>query len=266
MTVTIHPSSVVHPEAQIGEGTTIGPFCYIGPRVVLGKENNLHSHVVIDGITSIGDNNKIFPFASIGTQPQDLKYNGEESTLHIGHKNLIREYVTIQPGTKGGLMKTVIGNGNLLMANSHVGHDGTLGDGNVVANSVALAGHVTIGNKVTLGGLAAVHQFVRIGDYALLAGGATVVNDVPPCFIVQGDRASVAGINKIRLEREGYSKEEIAVVLKFYKEIFFSKGVFKEKIQNASEEYLNNSLCASIVSFCQESQRGIAPIRRNSRD
>ncbi|MCL4139356.1 UNVERIFIED_CONTAM: hypothetical protein GTU68_039304, partial [Idotea baltica] len=204
--MSIHSTAIIHEGASLGEGTEVGPYSVIGSKVKLGKNNIIKSHVVIEGNTEIGDENTFFQFASVGAAPQDLKFHGEDSKLIIGNKNTIREYVTLQPGTEGGGMLTSIGDQNLFMASSHVGHDCKVGNANVIANSVALAGHVTIHDFVIMGGLSAVHQFVRIGDSSMISGGSMVIKDIPPFSIAQGDRASLVGINKIGLERRGFSK------------------------------------------------------------
>lgn len=263
-TTGIHPSAIVHPGAEIGEGTTIGPFSIIGPNVKLGKGNRLASHIVIDGHTEIGDENIFYPFASIGTAPQDLKFKGERSVLSIGNQNIIREYVTIQPGTQGGGMKTSIGDKNLFMANCHVGHDGVVGNGNIFANSSALAGHVTVGDRVTVGGLSGIHQFVRIGDFAILGAGSMVPKDIPPFCIAHGDRAHLVGINKIGLERGGMSSEEITKVQSLYKKLFFSAGPFADRVSSTSSEFQGFQPADKMLEFIKTSERGVTFPRRES--
>ena len=264
MSTSFHPTAIIDPQATIGEGTTIGPYSVIGPKVVLGKNNKIASHVVIEGNTKIGDNNIIFQFASVGAAPQDLKYQGEDSLLDIGSGNRIREFVTIQPGTKGGGMVTRIGNNNLFMANCHVGHDGIIGNSNVIANSSALAGHVTLGNGITIGGLCGIHQFTRIGDLCILSGGTMVVKDLPPFCMVQGDRATLIGINKIALERAGYSKEDILKVRKLYREVFHGEGVFSQKIESLRKSYADFAPGSHFLDFLSTSERGITFPRRGA--
>lgn len=263
----IHPTAVICPGAVIGEGTTVGPYSVIGPKVVIGRGNRIASHVVIEGNTHIGDENVIFQFASVGAAPQDLKYSGEDSVLEIGNKNIIREYVTLQPGTKGGGMITKIGSGNLFMANCHVGHDGIVGDGNIFANSAALAGHVTVGSFVTVGGLAAVHQFVRLGDYSLIGGGAMANKDVPPYCIVQGDHAGLVGINVIGLERRGFSGEEIQEIRKLYRDLFVSDSgaaTLSAKVKAAKDSGEYSPKAVYFLEFIEGSKRGIAFPRKKS--
>lgn len=270
MSVNIHPTAIVDKSAVLGDGTSVGPYSIIGPKVKIGENNNLISHVVIQGNTTIGSNNEFYPFACIGTRPQDLKYKGEDSELIIGSNNTIREYVTLQPGTSGGGMKTVVGDINLFMANSHLGHDSYVGSNNVIANSVAIAGHVKIGNKVTLGGLSAVHQFVKVGDYSMLGGGSMVSLDIPPGCIAQGDRAGLVSINIIGLQRSGFQEEEISLLKKTFRKICISKGPLQDRIESAIEEissdpkYSEQSLSAQFIEFVKSSDRGIAVHRGES--
>ena len=258
----IHPSAIISEGAHIGEGAAIGPYVVIGPQVRIGKNVRIASHVVIEGLTVLGDDNTIYQFASVGAAPQDLKYRGEASTLTLGDKNIVREYVTLQPGTTGGGMKTVIGSGNLFMANSHVGHDGMIGNGNVIANSCALAGHVTIGSFCVLGGLAAVHQFVCVGDYCLLGGGAMATRDVPPYCIAQGDRARLAGINAVGLERRGFSKEDVQRIRQLYRAVFLGEGRFNEKVEAAKSEFAGFKPAEIFFDFIDKAPRGVCPAGR----
>lgn len=263
MTTNIHPTAVVDSEVEIGAGTEVGPFAVIRGRVRIGERNRIGPHVVIEGNTTIGDENVIFQFASVGAAPQDLKFHGEPSTLEIGNKNIIREYVTIQPGTEGGGMRTVVGSGNLFMANSHVGHDCIVGDRNVFANSVGLSGHVTIGNGTVTGGLAGVHQFVKVGDLALLAGGSMLVKDLPPYCIAQGDRAQLVGINSVGLDRAGIDSANISAIKKVYRKLFFAsresgEGSFASRIEALAAEYAGNQHVMKLIDFCRSSERGVA--------
>lgn len=261
----IHPTAIVSPSAVIGEGTTIGPYSIIGPHVVIGKKNRVASHVVIEGHTTLGDDNTVFQFASVGAAPQDLKYKGEPSELRIGNGNIVREYVTLQPGTEGGGMLTKIGNANLFMANTHVGHDSSVGDKCVVANGAALAGHVTLGNGVIVGGLSGIHQFSRIGDIAMIGAGSMVSQDIPPFCMAQGDRASIHGLNRIGLDRNGCSKEDFALLRELYG-ILFRSGVsevegkvFKERVAYAQARVGDSKWASAFVSFVKGSERGIMP-------
>lgn len=264
MSSEIHSTAVIAPGAVIGEGSTVGPYAVIGPHVRLGARNKIGPHVVLDGHTTLGDDNVVFQFASVGAPPQDLKYRGEASTLSIGSRNIIREYVTLQPGTSGGGMTTTIGDGNLFMANCHVGHDSHIGDGNVFANSAAIAGHVTVCNKVTVGGLSGIHQFVVIGDQAIVGGGAMVAKDIPPYTMAQGDRARLVGLNKIGLERNGMSSEQIAQLRKLYREVFFGDGALQERVRSLLGVNSEFAQGKAFLEFIARSKRGVAGPRRGA--
>ena len=254
---TIHSTAIVDSSSQVGEGVTIGAYSIVGSNVILKDNVKVGPHVVIDGYTTIGEGSILYQFSSIGAAPQDLKYHGEPSTLVIGKNNTIREFVTIQPGTKSGGMETVIGDKNLFMANSHVGHDCKVGNNNVIANSCALAGHVTIENNTILGGLSAIHQFAKIGSFAMLGGGAMVSADVPPYCIAQGDRAKLRGVNVIGLERAGYSKEEISAVRKAYRHLFISSGSLTNKLESLPQDISQFPLVKSLIFFISNAERGI---------
>ncbi len=264
--VSIHPMAVVSDGARIGKGTTIGPFSVIGPDVVIGCDCMIGSHVVIDGHTTLGDNNRIFQFASIGAPPQDLKYRGEPSRLSIGDGNIMREYVTLQPGTQGGGMVTSIGDNNLFMSTAHIAHDVRVGSGCVFANSAAIAGHVSIGNRVTVGGMVGVHQFVRIGDYAMIGAGAMVAKDVPPFAIAQGDRAGLAGINKIGLERGGFSDAQIAEARSVFRKIFLGAGTWQERLESVGTGESYGELVRLLIGFVRSSERGVCLMRSRGGD
>ena len=206
----VHPSAVIAPGAEIGQGARIGPFCVIGPEVRLGDGVELKSHVVIEGDTTVGEGTEIFPFASIGQAPQDLKFRGEHTRLEIGARNRIREYVTMNPGTEGGGGLTRVGDDGLFMANCHIAHDCMIGDRAVMANSVAVAGHCQVGDDVVIGGLSGIHQFVRIGRGAMIGALSMVTADVLPFGLVQGPRAHLDGLNLVGLKRRGASRADIA--------------------------------------------------------
>ena len=206
----IHPSAIVEPGAEIGQGARIGPFCLIGSGVRLGDGVELKSHVVIAGDTSVGAGTVIYPFASIGHDPQDLKFRGEDNRLEIGTRNRIREYVTMQPGTEGGGGVTSIGDDGLFMANCHVAHDCRIGNHVVLVNSVAVAGHCVVEDEVIVGGLSGIHQFVRLGRGAMIGALSMVTADVVPHGLVQGPRAHLDGLNLVGLKRRGASRAEIA--------------------------------------------------------
>lgn len=250
MTATyIHPSSVIDAKAKIGAGVSIGPFCVVGPDVSIGDDCILHSHVVLDGKTTLGKGNKIFPFASIGTRPQDLKFHGEQSTLIIGDRNMIREHVTMNPGTEGGGMKTTVGNDCLFMMASHVAHDCMIGNNVILANNATLAGHVTIGDHAILGGLSAVHQFVRIGAHAMIGGMSGVEYDVIPYGLVMGERARLAGLNLVGLERRGFERDDINSLMKAFKDIFYGEGTFADRLKKAEADHSGKKLVDEMLAF-----------------
>ena len=216
----IHKTSVVDKDAKIGQNIKVGPFCYIGPKVQISDNVELISNVHIEGNTKIGKGTKIYPFACIGTRPQDLKYKGESNMLEIGENNTIREYVTINPGTEGGGNKTIIGNNCLLMISSHVAHDCKIGNNVVIANNVPLGGHVTIEDSVVIGGNSAVQQFTRIGRLAMIGGMTGVLKDVIPFGLSIGNRNYLEGINLIGLRRKNIPNKDILTLTSAYKEIF----------------------------------------------
>ena len=221
----INNSSVIDKKAKISKNVKIGPFCYVGPNVQLGENVELISNVHIEGNTKIGKGTRIFPFSCIGTQPQDLKFKGEKNYLVIGENNLIREYVTINPGTEGGGSKTVIGNNCLFMISSHVAHDCKIGNNVIIANNVPLGGHVTIEDSVVIGGNSAVQQFTRIGRLAMIGGMTGVLKDVIPFGLSIGNRNYLQGLNLIGLRRHKYENQKIMGLDKAYKEIFSSKNL-----------------------------------------
>jgi UDP-N-acetylglucosamine acyltransferase len=258
MAVTIHATAVVEPGAKLGEGVTVGPYCVVGPDVVLGDGVALVSHVVVAGHTEIGAGTRIFPFASIGHQPQDLKYRGEQSRLIIGRDNTIRESVTMNPGTEGGNMVTRVGDGGLFMTGTHVAHDCAIGDGVIMANNATLAGHVVIGDHAVLGGLCAVHQFVRIGTLAMVGGLSGVEFDVIPYGSVIGNRAWLAGLNLVGLRRRGIARDDIHALRRAYQELFAPEGTMTERVERVAEQYRDSPQVAEVVAFMRaKSQRGI---------
>ncbi|CAA7620455.1 MULTISPECIES: acyl-ACP--UDP-N-acetylglucosamine O-acyltransferase [Magnetospirillum] len=246
---TIHPTAIVDPQAEIAATAIIGPYCVVGANVVLGERVELLSHVVVEGRTTIGDDTRIFPFASIGHQPQDLKYHGEPSTLEVGKNNQIREYVTMQPGTEGGGMVTRVGDNCLFMASAHVAHDCILGDHVIMANNATLAGHVLVGNHAFLGGLSAVHQFVRIGKHAMIGGMSGVEADVIPFGMVIGNRAHLNGLNIVGLRRRGFSRDEIHTLRNAYRLLFAPEGTLQERVADVAEQFESNAGVMEIVEF-----------------
>ena len=250
----IHNSSVIDPKAKISKNVKVGPFCYIGPNVQIDEGVDLVSNVHIEGNTVIGKGTKIFPFASIGTQPQDLKYENETNSLSIGVNNIIREYVTINPGTKGGGSKTIIGNNCLFMISSHIAHDCKIGNEVIIANNVPLGGHVTIEDSVVIGGNSAVQQFTRIGRLAMIGGMTGVLKDVIPFGLSIGNRNYLQGLNLIGLRRKKYENQKIMGLDKAYKEIFSSKN-FRDNLSKINGEYKNNELVNEVIAFIEKDKK-----------
>jgi len=250
----IHNSSIIDNKAIIGKDVKIGPFCYIGSKVQIGDSVELISNVHIEGNTKIGKETKIFPFASIGTSPQDLKYKGEANSLEIGENNVIREYVTINPGTKGGGEKTVIGNNCLLMISSHIAHDCYIGNNVVIANNVPLGGHVTVEDSVVIGGNSAVQQFTRIGRLAMIGGMTGVLKDVIPFGLSFGNRNYLRGINLIGLKRKKYDNEKILELSIAFKKIFSSKNLH-ENLSKINGEYKENDLVKEVINFIEKDKK-----------
>ncbi len=263
--MAIHASANIHPSAIVEDGATIGPNCeigafsHVGSDVTLGSGCILKSHTVVAGWTNIGDDTMIYPFASVGHAPQDLKYAGERTKLEIGAKNRIREGVTLNPGTAGGGGVTKIGDNNLLMVNAHIGHDCILGSGIVVANGVSLGGHVIVEDNVIMGGHSAIHQFCRIGTGAMLAGFAAVAEDVIPFGMVHGNRADLTGLNLVGLKRRGYEKADIHSLRAAFKDVFYQDtGTLQKRLSKALADYPDSGLVAQMVTFAQaDTSRGL---------
>ncbi len=263
----IHASACVEPGAQLGAGVEIGPFCHVGPQVVLGEGVRLISHVSIAGETSIGARTRIFPFASIGHEPQDLKYRGEQVSLTIGEECLIREGVTMNPGTAGGGSQTVVGARCAFLANSHVGHDCMLGDDIILSNNVMLGGHCQIGDFANISGGAAAHQFVRIGAHAFIGGLAGVDKDVIPYAVALGERAALAGLNVVGLKRRGFSRESIHDLRRAYRALFAPEGTLKERIEDVAAEFSAHAEVQQILDFLREGgERAICTPRAGKED
>ena len=250
----IHKSSIVDKKAKISKNVKIGPFCYVGPSVELSDNVELISNVHIEGNTTIGAGTKIFPFASIGTQPQDLKFKGEKNSLIIGQNNLIREYVTINPGTEGGGSKTIIGNNCLFMISSHIAHDCKIGNNVIIANNVPLGGHVTIEDSVVIGGNSAVQQFTRIGRLAMIGGMTGVLKDVIPFGLSLGNRNYLQGLNLIGLRRQKYDNKKIMGLDKAFKDIFASKNLH-ENLSRINGEYKGNELVNEVIKFIEKDKK-----------
>jgi UDP-N-acetylglucosamine acyltransferase len=253
----VHPTAIVDARAEIDGDVQIGPYCVIGAGVRIGKGCRVHSHAVISGRTTLGEGNVVFPFASIGDTPQDLKYKGEPSELLIGNRNTIREYVSLNPGTTGGGMVTRVGDQNLLMMQCHIAHDCLLGDRNVVANGATLGGHVVIEDFVIVGGLVGIHQFVRIGTGAIVGAGSMVSKDVPPYCNATGDRAKLHGLNLEGLKRRGFDKTVIALLRKAYRIVFQSALRTEDALKKIREELPSIPEIEKFVSFIAQSRRGV---------
>lgn len=250
----IHKSSVINPKAKISKNVKIGPFCCIGPNVELEENVELISNVHIEGNTKVGKGTKIFPFASIGTQPQDLKFNNEKNSLEIGENNLIREYVTINPGTAGGGSKTIIGNDCLFMISSHIAHDCKVGNNVIIANNVPLGGHVIIEDSVVIGGNSAVQQFTRIGRLAMIGGMTGVLKDVIPFGLSTGNRNFLQGLNLVGLRRKKYDNKKIIGLGKAYKEIFSSNNLH-ESLSKINGEHKGNELVKEVITFIEKDKK-----------
>jgi UDP-N-acetylglucosamine acyltransferase len=255
--MAIHPTAAVEPGAQVDPSCEIGPFAVVGPHVTLGPKNVLAAHAVVTGHTTLGEGNRVFPHAVLGEIPQDLKYRGEPTRLEIGNRNTFRECVTVNLGTVQGGGVTVIGNGCLLMAYSHIGHDCRLGDGAIIANSVALAGHVILEDHVHMSGLAAAHQFCRIGRLSFVSGLTGVAMDVPPYCTVAGPRAELAGLNAVGMQRAGMTEEQIGRVKQAYKVVFRSNLGLAEALAQLEGELGAHPEIAHFIAFLKASQRGI---------
>lgn len=260
----IHPTAIVEPGAKLDETVVIGPYCHIGAEVELAAGVVLHGHAVVAGRTSIGANTRIFPFASIGHEPQDLKYAGEESRLIIGRDNIIREHVTMNPGTAGGGMETRVGDGCLFMVGVHVAHDCRIGNKVVMANNATLGGHVVISDNAVLGGLSAVHQFVRIGQHAMIGGMSGVERDVIPYGSVMGDRARLSGLNIVGMQRRGFARDEIQALRSAFQILFGENGTLSQRVDEIAEKYRNVHAVQDIVDFIRaDSSRAICQPKGN---
>ncbi len=262
---TIHPTAIVEPGAQIGAGAEIGPFCVVGPEVVLHDHVRLAAHVVIAGRTEIGAGTQIFPFASLGQTPQDRKYRGEESRLIIGSGNVIREHVTMNPGTEQGGHITRIGDNGLFLTGAHVAHDCQIGNNVLLVNNATLGGHCVVEDFASVGGLSAVHQFVRIGAYAFIGGMSGVENDVIPFGIVLGNRAYLAGLNIVGLKRHNFDREQIHSLRKAYRMLFATEGTLLERLEDVEKMFSEDAHVQRIVQFVKaDSSRSLCVPRGGS--
>ena len=246
---SVHPTAVVEDGARVGAGVVIGPYCRVGPEAVLEDGVELLSHAVVAGRTEIGARTRIFPFASIGHPPQDLKYRGEPSRLVVGERCVIREHVTMNPGTEGGGMETRVGDRCLFMVGAHVAHDCRVGDDVILVNNATIAGHVTVGDFAILGGLSAVHQYVRIGRHAMIGGMSGVESDIIPFGSALGNRAHLSGLNIVGLKRRGFSRDTIHEMRKAYRLLFAEEGTMTERLADVAEEFGDVQPVMDIVAF-----------------
>lgn len=253
----IHQSALVHPEASVDSSVEIGPFAVVGPKVKIGAGTKIGAHAVIEGRTTIGERNLISSFASIGSQPQDLKYRGEDTTLVIGNDNMFREYCNVSLGTEGGGGKTIIGDKNLFMVFTHVAHDCVIGNHVIVANNVALAGHVEVGDGAVFGGLAAVHQFCRVGKYSMTAGGSMVTQDIVPYGMVHGDRARINGLNVVGIRRLGIKNDDLRAIKEMYHIVFEENLTLEDAMKKIEASVAVSPYREEWLTFLRQGERGI---------
>ncbi len=254
----IDPRAVVHDGARLDADVSVGPFAIVGPNVRLGAGTTVGAHAVVEGRTTVGQGCRIFPFAAVGSIPQDLKYAGEDTRLEIGDRTTIREYVTVNIGTEGGGGVTRVGSDCLLMAYAHVAHDCLLGDRVILANAATLGGHVVLGDWAIIGGLSAVHQFVRVGEHAIVGGCSAVVKDVPPFVSASGNRAKLFGLNLTGLKRRQFDDGALKALRRAYRTVFQGKGTLAECLDaaRAAPEYQYPEV-QRFVAFIAESERGV---------
>lgn len=261
----IHPAAMVAKSAEVHSDANIGPYCVIGEHVHIGADTELVSHVVVSGYTHIGERNRIFPFASIGNEPQDLKYRGESSRAIIGDDNTIRENVTVNTGTEGGGMETRIGSRNMLMAYVHVAHDCQIGNEAILANCATLAGHIEISDGVIVGGLSAIHQFVRVGRYAMIGGMCGINKDVSPfCLVSGGYRAELTGLNLVGLKRRGFSLADVKVLKQMYRVLLQSNEPLAVRMEQAQPIAGDNPKAREMLEFVGSAQRGLVIHKRDA--
>jgi UDP-N-acetylglucosamine acyltransferase len=254
----IHPTAIVAEGATIGEGVRIGPWCQVGAEASLGDGAELISHVVVDGHTSVGAGARLFPYSSVGLPPQDLKYRGEPTRCEVGPRTTVREHVTIHRGTVTGAGVTRVGADCLLMAVVHIAHDCVLGDGVIVANNVVMGGHVDIGGRAVIGGAAALHQFVRIGEGAMVGGMSGVEGDVIPFGSVLGNRARLKGLNLVQLKRRGFSRGDIHAMRAAFRQLFGGEGLFADRLRQVREAFGHSALVSQMLAFVDApSKRGL---------
>lgn len=253
----IHPTAIIDSDARIGKDVEIGPYSVIAGNVTIGDETVIGPHVTIDSYVTIGPQCRIFQYASIGALPQALKFEGEETWVKIGRSTIIREFTTINRGTGFGGGVTEVGDDNMLMAYTHIAHDCKTGNGVILANNATLAGHITVEDHVIVGGLTAIHQFVRLGQYAYIGGKSAVVKDIPPYVIASGDRAKLHGLNRVGLQRHGFSDDTLKSLKKVYRILFRYGLTLNEAIERCKAEVEQSPEVVKFVEFIQSSQRGI---------
>jgi len=253
----IHPTASVHPGAQIGSGVKIGAFTTIGEHVQIGKDTVIDSHVVVDGWTEIGETCRIFPFSSIGTAPQAIRYRGEPTRLIIGSRNIIREFVTLNRGTPEGGGITILGNENFIMAYSHIAHDCKIGNQVIMANNSTLAGHILVEDCAIIGGLVAIHQFVRVGCYSIIGGATAVPQDIPPYTTASGNRAKLYGLNLVGLKRHNFSGPTVSALKHAYRILFRSHLPLRKAIERAEQEVPALPEVGHLLEFLKNSKRGV---------
>lgn len=257
MSVFVHPTSVVSPRAEVDDGAHVGPFCTVGDEVRLGARVRLESHVVVDGRTEIGEETHVFPFASVGLEPQDLKYRGEPAETRIGRRCRLREFVTVHRGTEGGGMLTSIGDDCLIMAQAHVAHDSRVGDRVIMANAATLAGHVTVEDGANVGAYSGVHQFCRVGREAYVGGYSVVVKDALPFALTVGNHAKCYGLNTVGMKRRGYPQETTEALHHAFRLLLSSKLNTTQALARIREEVQGSAEVEELLRFIETSRRGV---------
>jgi UDP-N-acetylglucosamine acyltransferase len=257
MPVFVHPTSVVSPRAEVGDGVHVGPFCRVGDEVRLGARVRLESHVVVDGRTEIGEETHVFPFASVGLEPQDLKYRGEPAETRVGRRCRIREFVTIHRGTEGGGMLTSVGDDCLIMAQAHVAHDSRVGNRVIMANAATLAGHVEVQDGANVGAYSGVHQFCRVGREAYVGGYSVVVKDALPFALTVGNHAKCYGLNTVGMKRRGYAQETVEALHHAFRLLLSSKLNTTQALARIREELQGSQEVEELLHFIETSRRGV---------
>jgi UDP-N-acetylglucosamine acyltransferase len=253
----IHSTAIIHPRAEIAPGVKIGPYSLVGENVQIGKGTVIESHVVVEGWTQIGERCRLFPFVSVGAAPQAVRYRGEPTRLTIGQENIIREFVTINRGTVEGEGETVLGNGNFIMAYSHIAHDCRIGNRVILANASTLAGHIQVEDFAIVGGLVAIHQFVRVGCYAIIGGASAIPKDVPPYMIAAGNRARLFGLNNVGLKRHNFAEPTLAALKQAYRILFRSHLPLHKALYRVEKEIPELPEIRHLIDFIKKSKRGI---------